>query len=212
MDYELAETDLYTLNREKLITLAQKYNIKIDNDTTIRELRPTCASLKHHLLKAKDDEYYEQILSFVITSGVIHPNLLNKYPRLDDLQHFFNDVPEEDQKGLLDKQKQLYDSIVTQKRTFTINTAQFPLQLQNTQFTIQKTLQQSTQKPLLDNPNTSVHQDKAMTTKVKIPLLTPTQFSGLPSKNIQSFLDRFKLCAEINNWNEVLQKQHRRIY
>lgn len=186
MDYELLKVDFYNLTKDKLIPLVQKYNVKVDDSTTVRELRPICALLKAHLQKAESDKYYEQILNSFITAGDIHPEILAKNACFEDLTGIFNNLPPENLELLLKQQKLLYDKLLTEKRKVTVHDSKLSV-------TLQKVAPE-------------VKQEPKMEAKIKVPLITPNSFSGLPTENITTFIDKFTLAAKINNWTPELQQ------
>lgn len=236
MDYELLNVDFYRLRWEELIPLTNRYNIKVTNETTVRDLRPILALLKHELGKAQKDPFYEHILHSVIRLGVVHPIILNKYPDLENIKNIFIDLSEQEIEEHLNEQKQLYDQIIISKRAFKVNIPQtsshdiqadknleseikelqikhidtLPLQHTTTQSSTDTQVTEITQGQVgcPDKKETQATKiDKMTSEKVKIPLLNPTIYNGLPSEDVQTFIERFKLASKINNWDDALQKE-----
>lgn len=190
MDNELLQTDFYSLTKDRLITLIQKYNIQVDQTSTVRELRAIAAILKAHLQKASADKYYEQLLASIIQVGTIHPYILEKNPVYQDLQDVFNNEPTDETEKLLVEQKTLYDQLLKSKRKATIS----------------QTISSATDLLTKQAPPSGVKNETTMATKIKVPLLTPISFAGLPTEDVNSFIDKFVLSAKINNWPQELQK------
>lgn len=194
MDYELIKTDIYYLTKDKLITLAHKYNIKVTPGTTVSTLRATCAILRVELRKAQIDNYYEQILTSIIQTGLIHPQILIVYPELIQLKNIFNEVDEQNVQNSLDGQKTLLETITAEKWRHQINERR---RLSPSPERFRITLNQ-----LIDT-----EQATNMERKIKTPLIQPQTFGGLPTENVDTFVDKFILAAKINNWPDELQKQ-----
>src|SRR5436190_16457455 len=198
---DISKIDIYSLRKPELIKLLINHGIYADDeDNQNNHLRPLASKLKALVTESTSNPIKREILRKVLCTEIPlpdHEKLI--YPEFAELH---SEVIARKQRYL--QSQESGDEIYQNLETAIYKKLNLEPKFNLPALADLQSPSRGVQKPFVF-PSSPIHNSNPQEVKMpqeNLPLITAGSFSGLPSENVNDFLEHYVLAAESNNWHE----------
>lgn len=197
---DLTNTDIYKFKKEEVIPILKEFKVEGTETNTQEELRKILSLIKRIQVEVKANTEYQRAYDYLIDFNSLTPQQRKDYPELEQLEILRNPKKYKQTTNLTQELVQ-NKNIASVATTHLYDIVTFEKLYENVEKT-EGNIYEVVTNPLT-NKNTNT--DTQMETKEKIPLVQPTQYHGLPSEDIHTFISRYEVASRANGWTPKTQ-------